>query len=208
MRFTFIFFWMYGLQCWAGTTGFSYYIDRASNNKLDMNARWRALIKAGDLTNVGVTPKQINQIKFFSSDKDWYMRNASLIALAKINSVEASVEAKKLLNDKSLVVRSAAVDILAKSLTAEHKKILAEEFNKPYNFHKKSSLWIRKQIIEKLIVFADIKDRHFFVNSLFDSDVEIAQLSAKALEKITGQQVGDIKSIEKWQSIVKKNNWL
>lgn len=207
MRFVFI-ICLISIDCFAGAGDFSKYIDMAANNKLDMNSRWRALISASDFATEKESVKQINQIKVFTSNKDWYMRNASLIALAKISSVDAIVEAKKLLNDKSLVVRSAAVDVLGESLTAEHKKILTEEFDKPYNFHKKSSLWIRKQILEKLFINVDIRDRHFFVKNLFDSDVQIAELSGKALEKLTGQKVEDFKFVEKWQNIVKKNNWL
>ena len=207
MRFIFVLLF-YSMNVVAGATGFSSYIDIASNKNLDMNSRWRALIKAGDSYHDELTTSQIQQIKIFTSNKDWYMRNASLIALSKVDSNQAVVEAKKLLNDKSLVVRSAAVDILSEKLTLENKKILVEEFNKPYNFHKNRSLWIRKQILERLIAFADVKDRHFFVKGLFDSDLEIAKLSGKVLEKITGQQVDDVRFIEKWQSIVKKNKWL
>lgn len=191
-------------QAFAAVDEFSAYIESASNNKLGMNSRWNALIKAAEFASAA----QLDQIRKFSSSKDWYMRNASLVALSKINASEAMTEAKKLLQDKALVVRSAAVEILATNLNDENKTILVEELGKPYNFNKKSSLWIRKQIIEKLALSAGASDRHFFAKNLYDSDKDIAQLSAKTLSKITGLQVDGSKLVEKWQLIVKKNNWL
>jgi hypothetical protein len=117
-------------------------------------------------------------------------------------------EARKLLQDKALVVRSAAVDVMAENLIEQDKQLLIQELNKPYNFNKKSSLWIRKQIVEKISAIAGQADRSFFAKNLFDSDKEVAEVSARALEKITGRQVDDVKFVEKWKSIAKENNWL
>lgn len=203
MRFVFVFLF-YATQSYAVSDEFSVYMNIASSNKNGMNSRWNALIKAAQFAS----ETQLNQIQKFSESKEWYMRNASLIALSKVNLGMAMVEAKKLMQDKALVVRSAAVEILAMNLNEENKSILAVELNKPYNFNKNSSLWIRRQIIEKFSLSAGSPDRKFFVKSLFDSDNEIAQLSAVALAKITGQQVEGKKLVEKWQSIVKQNNWL
>ncbi len=195
---------LYSAQTFAAVDNFTTHVAMASNNKLGMNIRWNALIKAADFAGA----EHLVQIRNFTLNKDWYMRNAAMIALLKINPVEAMIEAKKLLRDKALVVRSAAVDVMGRNLTSEHKKILAEELNKTYNFHKKNSLWIRKQIIEKLASSANSEDRHVFVKNLFDSDKEISHISAKTLEKITGQYVGDVKFVEKWKALVKQNNWL
>lgn len=203
MRFVLLFLFC-TTQAYAAADEFSVYIESASNNKLGMNSRWSALIKAAQYANAD---QQFDQIRKFSSNKDWYMRNASLVALHKVNAVLAMTEAKKLLQDKALVVRSAAVEILATNLNDENKTILVQELGKHYNFNKKSSLWIRKQIVEKLALSAGVNDRHFFVKNLFDSDKEIAHLSAKTLSKITGLHVEGSKLVEKWQSIAKKNNW-
>lgn len=208
MRFFLSVLFLYSAVTWAAVDEFTAHIESASNNKLNMYTRWTALVDAAHFAQSNQQPDQLKQISGFSSSKDWYMRNASLLALLKLDPVEAVVVAKKLLVDKSLVVRSAAVEVIAQNLTVEHKKILAAELNKPYNFHKKSSLWIRKQIIEKFSRAPDVGDRDFFVKSLFDSDQEISLLSAKALEKITGQRVDGSKLVEKWQTIVKQNNWL
>lgn len=202
MRFIFFLF-TFSLKSFALENTFSSQIEMASNNKLGMNSRWSSLVKAADFASAD----QLKQIRNFVNSKEWYLRNAAMIALFKINPDEAVVEAKKLLQDKALVVRSAAVEIISQNLTYSHKKLLVEELNKPYNFHKKNSLWIRKQIIEKLFTSAEIQDRDIFAKNLFDQDKEISQISAKALERITGRQISDVGFVEKWKIIVKQNNW-
>jgi hypothetical protein len=192
------------LNCGAAKDDFSSYINFATDKKLDMSSRWQALIKAAE----AASGDQVDEIKKFSSSTEWYMRNASLVALAKINPTAALVEAKKLIQDKALVVRSAAVDVMAKDLTQDSKDILLTEFNQPYNFHKKSSLWIRKQIVESIAANAGISDRGFFAKNLFDSDREVAELSARALDKISGENLSEVRSVKKWQSIAKDKNWL
>ena len=136
------------------------------------------------------------------------MRNASLIALKKVNHNEAEAIAKKLLSDKALVVRSAAVEVMADNLNEENKKALMAELNQSYNFHKKNSLWIRKQIANHLMLVAQDSDRDFFVKNLFDHDRTIAEICAAALEKITGINIGGADSVEKWKKTVATKKWL
>lgn len=176
----------------------------ASDKKISMSNRWSALLKASESAD----SSHVSQFRKFISNQEWYMRNAALIALSKLNPEVAKEEAKKLLFDKALVVRSAAVDVIAKDLTPDTKKILEAELNKSYNFHKKSSLWIRKQIMQKLSAAAEKNDRDFFVKILFDADQEISLISAKALQKITGHVVEGPGVIEKWKVLVKEKQWL
>lgn len=198
-------FLMFGFFCFnANAESFLSYIRMASDENLGMNKRWSSLISAASLSD----SKNIDQIRSFTSNKQWYMRNASLIALFKADPSIAVIEAKKLLKDKALVVRSAAVEVVSKNLTSEHKKVLEEEFMKNYNFHKNSSLWIRKQIIEKLSSTAGRQDRDFFAKNLFDTDKDVSLISAKTLEKITGLSVEAPDVVEKWKALVKEKNWL
>lgn len=195
---------MVSIQALAAVDEFSQYIQSAADNTQSMKVRWQALLTAASVAKAD----QIDAIKSFAKHDEWYMRNATLIALKKVSMAAAIDEARNLLKDRALVVRSAAVDIMAEDLTEDNKQLLIGELNKPYNFNKKSSLWIRKQIIEKITAIAQQKDKAFFARNLFDSDKEVAELSAHALEKITGRQVTDAKFVEKWQGIVKDNNWL
>lgn len=192
------------LQCGAEPSALNKYLQMASDQNISMSKRWGALLKAAESADTS----HVAQIRKFISSQEWYMRNAALIALAKISPEVAKEEAKKLLFDKALVVRSAAVDVIAKNLTPDSKKILETEINKSYNFHKKSSLWIRKQIMQKLSASAEKNDRDFFVKILFDTDEEISLISTQALQKITGHVVEGPNVIEKWKLFVKEKQWL
>lgn len=195
---------LFAVQAHSAVDDFSTLLKSASNSKLGMSRRWVALINAAKVA----TADELGQIKKFSESKEWYMRNAALVALNKVDKAAAMTEAKRLIYDRSLVVRSAAVEIISSNLSEENKNILSVEMSKAYNFHKTSSLWIRKQIVEKFSLAASLADRDFFVRGLFDSDKEIAGMSAKILSKITGQSVEGAGHIEKWQAKVKQNNWL
>lgn len=176
----------------------------AADSRQVMQSRWSSLLKAAQLAQ---TSEQVLQVQKFSKDELWYMRNASLVALQTVNKKVAEQTAQKLIKDKALVVRSAAVDVLADNMSEQNKIILRSELNQPYNFNKKSSLWIRAQIVEKLKARAEQSDRDFFVKSLYDSDVQIALQSAQALEKITGLRAEKGPLVERWKEIAQRNKW-
>ena len=85
-------------------------METASNTKLNMNLRWMALVKSGGYAEGG----QVAEIRKFIEDKEWYLRNAALVAINKVSHFEAQKDAKILLTDKALVVRSAAVEVCRK----------------------------------------------------------------------------------------------
>lgn len=182
---------------------FQDYIDMAANQNLNMNSRWTSLIRSVEYAN----KEHLAEVIKFTQNKEWYMRNAALIALVKADKNLAIIEAKKLIKDKALVVRSAAVEILFQNFNEEHKKILIDEMDQGYNFNKKKSLWIRRQIIEKLSLNSETGDKSFYVKYLFDDDKSVAQISAKSLERITGTQLPSKKFVESWRSHVKEKNW-
>ncbi len=192
------------LKSFASTDDFSQQIDKANNQKLSMNQRWVALLQATELAR----GTQVEKIKSFSTNTEWYLRNASLVALNKIDHKSALVEAKKLISDKSLVVRSAAVEIISQRMTDENKNLLLVELEKKYNFHKKSSLWIRSQILSKIAEVAAEADRQIFAQYVFDTDQSMSRISAEALQKITGEKLPAKKFVENWREYVKNRKWL
>ncbi|MFZ3230642.1 MAG: HEAT repeat domain-containing protein [Pseudobdellovibrio sp.] len=179
-------------------------IKMAQNLSLPMSTRWQALIKAAEQAGTG----QVAEIATFAKNNDWFMRNAALVALEKINSNYAIDEAKILVQDKALVVRSAAVEMLAKKNTLEIKRIFAAELAKPYNFSGKQSLWIRPQIMKAIANSAIADDRQFIARYLFDPDKKVAAISATALEKLSSVRFDDKNKVEQWQAYVKAKNWL
>lgn len=170
-----------------------------------MRLRWRALMMAAENRREKATPDLLKA----STHKQWFMRNAALVALAEVNESEAQKLAKKLLKDKALVVRSAAVDVLQKSPRPEVRDLLWEEMSQKYNFRNQESLWIRSQIVEALAQKPADHEAKLFTKFLNDKDARVQSASVGGMEKLTGMKLGDAKaSREKlvmlWQDYVRK----
>ena len=178
----------------------------AQNTALPMGVRWKALLAASEVAD----SHQVQKIIAFSKDKDWYMRNASLVALQKMGTDLIYDQAKSLMTDKALVVRSAAAEILMKLDNREVRRIFSEEISKKYNFNGQHSLWIRSQMMRYLVQKPTAEERSFFVKYLFENDPEIATLSAEALQKLTNIRFkGKTKSetISQWRQHAQNEKW-
>lgn len=182
---------------------FSSQIARAKNQALPMAQRWDALIKSAEAAD----GKQIQQVLEFAKSKDWYMRNALLVALDKMGTDLVYDKAKTLVSDKALVVRSAAVDILTRLESQEVRALLAQELNRNYNFVGKKSLWIRAQIMKNLVKKPYQSEREYFSKLLFDNDPEISLMSMQALEKISQVHFDGENALGSWKKFVKDQKW-
>lgn len=176
----------------------------ASNPNLAMTQRWKALLKAAELAE----GPQMEKVLAFTESKDWYMRNATLVALDKLGNDIVYEKAKILVTDKALVVRSAAVDVLSRLNSREIRKVFSQELAKPYNFSGKTSLWIRAQIMKHLIQNPTEDEKAFFAHYLFDKDRQIAEMSTLALEKVTNIKFDGKDRLAQWKKIVKDRKWL
>ncbi|MEK6773486.1 MAG: hypothetical protein AABY64_06075 [Bdellovibrionota bacterium] len=162
----------------------------AFDNQKPMSIRWKALMLASDLGKKSA----IADLMKASRSNDWFMRNASLVALKDQDAELSYHVAKKLVQDKALVVRSAAVDVIAGSKDPAARSLLWEELNQKYNFKNKSSLWIRSQIVEVLSDHPEVHEKNKFVSLLSDTDNKLHQSAVQALEKVTGKVLGDKKT--------------
>ncbi len=125
-----------------------------------------------------------------ADSKEWFMRNAALVAVNNISSLEGEKLAQKLISDKALVVRSAAVEVLQNSKDQEIRNTLWVELNKDYNFKKKQSLWIRPQIVKILAKTPKDAEMRDFMKLLDDKDLEVHPAAVAGLEKLTGVKLG------------------
>lgn len=182
---------------------FSSQIARAKNQALPMAQRWDALIKSAEAAD----GQQIQQVLEFAKSKDWYMRNALLVALDKMGTDLVYDKAKVLVSDKALVVRSAAVDILTRLESQEVRTLLAKELNRNYNFVGKKSLWIRAQIMKNLVKKPYQSEKEYFSKLLFDNDPEISAMSMQALEKISQVHFDGENALSSWKKFVKEQKW-
>lgn len=184
-------------------TNFAAQYQVAANPALAMTQRWKALLKAAELAE----GREMEKILAFAESKDWYMRNATLVALDKLGNDMVYEKAKVLVSDKALVVRSAAVDVLSRLNNREIRKIFSQELAKPYNFSGKTSLWIRAQIMKHLIQSPTEEERPFFAHYLFDRDRQIAEMSTLALEKVTNIKFQGSDRLAQWKKIAKDRRW-
>ncbi|MBS1972041.1 MAG: HEAT repeat domain-containing protein [Bdellovibrionales bacterium] len=181
------------------------FISVAFAEDQSMRLRWRALMMAAEGRREKSTPDLLKA----SVHKQWFMRNAALVALAEVNDPEAQKLAKKLLKDKALVVRSAAVDVLQKSPRPEVRDLLWEEMNQKYNFRNQESLWIRSQIVEAMAQKPADHELKLFTKFLNDKDARVQAASVGGMEKLTGVKLGDAKTTREkmvllWQDYARK----
>ncbi len=163
------------------------FIEIAFSESQPMSLRWRALMAAAESRGV----KAIPDIAKAGSSGQWFMRNAALIAMSEVSSEEGQKLAQKLIKDKALVVRSAAVEVLEKSASPEVRELLWEELNQSYNFKNSQSLWIRHQIVGVLAKKPLDREMSTFAGLLSDKDVRVQLPAVRGLEKLTGVKLGE-----------------
>jgi len=157
----------------------------AKDEKQSMALRWKAVTMVSKLK----TKDSVKDLKTFLSDKDWFMRNSGLISLDEISKSEGKLAAKKLLKDKALVVRSAAVQVLSQDLSKETRDLFWEEMDSKQNFRMKQSLWVRPQMLKALSVNPQKHEMALFVKHLEDKDVLVQESSVAALEVISNKKI-------------------
>ncbi len=130
-------------------------------------------------------PQQAEEILLKAVDqKEWYMKNAALLGLQEIGSKKTSEQARKLISDDALVVRSMAVSVLAKNHTPEVRQLFWSELRKKYNFKRNQSLWIRYQILEHLAEEPQKNEREKFLELINEKDKKIQSISKNVIIKI------------------------
>lgn len=178
----------------------------AQSSSASMDARWSAIIKAVNLAS----SHELLKVVKLADDKEWYVRNAVLVGLDQAGNSMVYDVAKKLITDKSLVVRSAAVDVLSRLKNDTTKKIFSTELQKQYNKNGKASLWIRHQLMRHLVDNYSQSEKKFFVKFLFDDDQKVARLSSKALEKIVQVRFegnSDLDVVNQWKKYARQQKW-
>ncbi|MGZ3773119.1 MAG: HEAT repeat domain-containing protein [Pseudobdellovibrionaceae bacterium] len=188
-----------------GEKHYQNFIKVAFSEAQPMSLRWRALTAAAQVRGA----ESSHDLLKASSHSQWYMRNAALVALYEVNPKEGIKLARKLLKDKALVVRSAAVDVLEKNLSPEIRDLLWEELNQKYNFKNTESLWIRQQIVGSLAKKPLNREGRLFIQLLSDKDPEVQLPAVRGLEKLTGVKLGkgELKQsalVGLWKDYIKK----
>lgn len=152
--------------------------------------RWKALTLASRIKKEEALP----DLEKALSHKEWFLRNAALLAMKEISAVKGQEAAIRLINDKALVIRSAAVKVIENDNQPEVRKLLWSELNHSYNFRKNQSLWVRSEIVSKLAQNPNSNEMDSFVKALRDNDERLHQPAISALEKVTQRKLGSAKN--------------
>lgn len=153
----------------------------AFSDTAEMKDRWESMAALSKIKHKDREKDILRGIQ----DTSWYMRNVSLLALDSINAPLALKQAIKLLEDPSLVVRSAAADVIAKSAKTSGvaRDVLWKELRDKQNRIQGASLWIRPQIMKFLSETALPQERKLFLTYTEDSDSDVQNFARQVLVK-------------------------
>ncbi len=158
----------------------------AFNSDYKLGHRWRSMaviasnFPKSKATKSGLTHKQ------------WFMRNSALLGLENGNRKMAHAWAIKYLNsDPSLIVRSAAVDILSKNPSEKVKKVLRANIDNKLNFRKGKPLWVRKNILQAIYKMSTKTDLPNIMSELNKEkiDDQHSKFLFEALPRISGHNI-------------------
>lgn len=169
-----------------GVSGYKNLQSLAFSLEQPIEVQWKALMMLSVLGGNLSLP----QLEAAASSDQWYMRNAALMNLSRVNRDKAVQWARKLLTDPSLIVRTSAVQTIKDLHDTESADALWTQLYNRQNFRQGQSLWVRRRITETLADFARKGDEARLVGVLRDSDQTLYPSAIEGLEKITQQKLG------------------
>jgi HEAT repeat protein len=158
----------------------------AFNDDTALGLRWQAFMAMVQLGEKESLP----EVQTALESPDWFMRDAALRVLPNLDRERAYRAGVDKLHDSALVVRSSAVDALAKIKNPNCTEDLWKELYSKENFIRHQSLWIRKHIVEALAEIAPRGSEAKFIKILDDSDSRLFAPAIKGLERVTGKKLG------------------
>ncbi len=156
----------------------------AFNKDLTVKTRWRALMALA----VTQEEKSLIHLEKAVRSKDWFMRNAGIIAMNQIAPETALTWARRMIHDPALVVRTTVVLVFQKRGQIADRDLLWRELNNKINFKRGESLWIRHHIVTTLATLSSPVDAPKFLKLLDDADQRVRKASVMALESLTGNE--------------------
>jgi hypothetical protein len=158
----------------------------AYDSERSLQTRWKALVLSAELK-----PELADlEMRKAATQSEWFMRNAALVGLRVTQPREARELALKLLSDKALIVRSAALATLDGVLNTKEREALWTELRQDRNFRKGQSLWLRSQILSRLAEKPEKSEARKFVAALKEKDQALHVAAIQGLEKLAGRSFG------------------
>ncbi len=170
-----------------GVRGYANLVKIMFDESATMDLRWKAVTAAGRVNGDDARPDLIKAL----GSPTWYMRNAALLAMKKIDPHATLVWARQFLSDKALVVRASAVDVIEQLGDTTSVDLLWQHLDAPENFAGEQSLYVRRRMAEALARL-DVKSGREanFIRLLNDKDQTLHTPAMQALEQITKKNFG------------------
>lgn len=157
-------------------------LDKTQN----LATRWNAFMAVVHLEG----EKAQSWVRTAMNNEAWYLRDAALKAMLKINPEIAQQEARRLLSDESMVVRTSAVDVLKSTRDMTSIDLLWSQLENKKNFRGSQSLWIRRRVTEALADMPRPGDEQKFFKLLSDKDEKLYGPALSGFETLTGKRFG------------------
>lgn len=169
-----------------GDGGYRNLVSLMFDKSEPMQVRWKAVTASGRIGG----EKSRGQLERALKSDEWFMRNAALVAMMQLDRPTGVSWARRLMNDKALVVRSAAVDAIAQAGDVASAPLLWEKLYAKENYKSGQSLFIRRRIVETLSRMESAGREAKFVAILKDKDESLHAPAVAALERITNRTMG------------------
>ncbi len=167
----------------------------AFSKRQHLKNRWHAL---SSLLQSEYPGRKKDLTRAFQSS-DWFMRDLALKVGDQVSKKMAIHWSRKLLNDPALVVRTTAVKSIQRLQDKDSWASLWKQLYSKQNFDRGRSLWVRKHIVRTIASFEtrsykpSKKKIHAYRKLLLDKDETLHAPTIAALEKFTGEYMGDVK---------------
>jgi HEAT repeat protein len=154
-----------------------------------LGERWAAL------QSMGKEDFQISKGDLIAAlqSKEWFVRNAALLALPKTHRTFVREWSERLLFDKALVVRTQAIKNLIEIKAQESWPEIFRALNHKMNFHGNYSLWIRPYLAKALALYPPKDWKNVYRKMLTDKDPQVQVWAVIGLEEKSGLHLGDKK---------------
>lgn len=164
----------------AGKDGIRRLRMTAFDKRHTVETRWKALTTLARIAKREAIP----DLEVALKSSDWFMRDAGIKSLEKIDGKLAKVWARRLVADPALIVRTTAVGVLKRLQDKDSADMLWQKLYSPQNYRGSQSLWVRRHIVETLASFPRKNDADKFKKILEDKDKSLHRPALAALDKI------------------------
>lgn len=180
------------IQALSDIKSFSELKRISANKKMSLQARWRAILALGEI----YPQESLPVLEKFMKSREWFVRNSSILAMAKASRERGLFWAEKMLFDKALVVRTAAVKVIDDLDGISLSPVLWQQLNSSLNYKNGQSLWVRRYMVRTLGKFAHKGQAVKFAHLLNDKDPRVHLETIKVLQSLTGKNFEAKKSIK------------